>query len=154
MLDKLPEEVWIEGKTFCDQAVGNGQFLIHVLWRKIYAGHKPLDALKTVYGADIMRDNIRECRMRLLKLISIFEPVVPEHIEAVMQNIVWVNPHRYPAGSLDYDLSFGNKPRKHDVECWMKSIHDDNVLNEVSLPPELSVPYMVPEGIKTATSGE
>ena len=62
MLNKLPEEVWEENKTFCDPAVGNGQFLVWILLRKIAKGHKPAEALKTVYGADIMRDNIQECR--------------------------------------------------------------------------------------------
>jgi len=35
MLDKLPDTVWEDGKTFCDPACGDGNFLIQVLWRKI-----------------------------------------------------------------------------------------------------------------------
>ena len=39
MLDKLPEQLWEDGKTFCDPACGNGNFLIAILWRKLELGH-------------------------------------------------------------------------------------------------------------------
>src|ERR1035437_9850576 len=69
MLAKLPKEVWHKGRTFCDPAIGNGNFAIWILILKIRKGHDPLEALQTIYGCDIMRDNIRECRMRLLKVV-------------------------------------------------------------------------------------
>src|ERR1035437_5515752 len=70
MLDKLTKEVWQEGKTYCDPACGNGNFLVEVLKRKLNNHHNALQALQTIYGVDIMQDNIKECRLRLLKLIS------------------------------------------------------------------------------------
>lgn len=134
MLAKLPREVWKKGKKFCDPACGNGQFLIWVLIKKIKRNHKPLEALKTIFGADIMRDNILECRMRLLKIVSVWEEITPEHIAAVFQNIVWINMKKYPTGSLEYDFSFENKVNWNDVDRWMKYIHKDNILDEVELP--------------------
>ena len=134
MLNKLPNEVWEKGKTFVDPACGNGNFLISVLWRKCQEGHNPLEALKTVYGADIMRDNIQECRLRLLKVISLFEEVTEEHVRAIFCNIVWINMHKYPNGSLDYDFSFNNRPKKANVEQWMGYIYKENKLDEVELP--------------------
>lgn len=101
LVSSLPTEVWKENKTFLDPACGNGNLLIAVLWRKIERGHNPLEALKTVYGVDIMPDNIRECRLRLLGLISLFQVVTEEHIKAVLTNVVWVS-----KGSLEYDFSF------------------------------------------------
>ena len=105
MLDKLPKEVWREGKTFCDPACGNGEFLVWVLLRKLAKGHKPLDALKTIYGVDIMSDNIEECRKRLLKIISLCEKITEDHVIAVFVNIRFLstNGRNYPNGSLDYD---------------------------------------------------
>ena len=132
MLSKLPKRCWRQHKTFLDNSCGNGQFLIHVLWRKISRGHNPLQALQSIFGADIMKDNIRECRLRLLKVISIFEIITPEHIATVFQNIVWINPAKHPTGSLEYDFSFANKPKQEDVGRWMKQI--DNLLAEVELP--------------------
>jgi hypothetical protein len=134
MLNKLPKSVWFKNKTFCDPACGNGNFLIWILLRKIAKGHKPLEALKTVYGADIMRDNIQECRLRLLKVISLFEKVTEEHIKAIFWNIVWINMHRHPGGSLDYDFSFKNRPKIANVKQWMGYIYEENKLDEVDLP--------------------
>lgn len=133
MLSKLPDEVWEEGKTFCDPACGNGNFLIHVLWRKMQRGHNPLEALRSVYGVDIMRDNIRECRLRLLKIISIFESITADHIKAVFKNIVFLNSKKYPKGSLQYDFSFKAKYNEKDIQSWLDKI-SKGMLEEVNLP--------------------
>lgn len=131
MLNKLPKENWEEGKTFCDPACGNGQFLVHVLKRKLQLGHKPLEALKTIFGVDIMQDNIRECRQRLLATIQKHEEIKYDHVYTVFRNIVWINSKRYPGGSLDYDFSFSNGIKKRDVERWLEQI-EDGLLEECS----------------------
>src|ERR1035437_2471416 len=134
VLNKMPREVWRKEKTFCDPSCGNGNFLIWILLRKIRKGHIPLDALKTIYGVDIMRDKIQECRMRLLKVVELFTAITEEHIKAVFQNIVWINQNKFPTGSLAYDFSFANKARKEDIERWMKYIYKDHSLDDVDLP--------------------
>jgi hypothetical protein len=70
MLDKLPDEVFVDpDKTFCDNSAGNGNFLIEVLRRKLSNSHPPLQALSTIYGVELMPDNVEEMKERLLKLI-------------------------------------------------------------------------------------
>jgi hypothetical protein len=133
MLSKLPKEVWKKGKTFCDPACGNGNFLIHVLIRKLQRGHKPFDALQTIYGVDIMRDNIRECRDRLLKLISIFEEITADHIKVVFRNIVFLNQKKYPKGALQYDFSFRTRFSEINVQRWLEEIQNGR-LAAVKLP--------------------
>lgn len=64
ILNQLPAEVWEEGKTFIDPECGTGQFLVEVARRKIALGHE--DVAETIYGTDIMQDNVDECRRRLL----------------------------------------------------------------------------------------
>ena len=135
MLNKLPDEVWQEEKTFIDPACGNGNFLIAVLWRKINKGHNPLKSLKTIYGVDIMRDNVRECRWKLLKIISLYEEITYEHIKTVMKNIVCPSKKTCPRGSLDYDFSFSNSPKKEDIEEWLEKIQKGE-LEMISLPVE------------------
>ena len=127
MLDLLPKSVWKPGRSFLDPAAGNGNFLVHVLIRKIQKGQDPLEALSTVYGVDIMPDNIRECRGRLLKVVSIFDDVSKEHIETVLKNIVC-------ADSLTYDFEFDGKPTGKQVQLWFDEIYNDNILDDVSLP--------------------
>ena len=55
-------------RTFLDPACGNGNFLVEILKRKLANDHNPLEALSTIYGIDIMEDNVLECRERLLKI--------------------------------------------------------------------------------------
>lgn len=67
ILDRLPEEVWTDDKkTFCDPSCGDGQFLSEVLIRKLEHGHDFAQALSTIYGVDLMADNVQLCRDRLL----------------------------------------------------------------------------------------
>jgi type I restriction-modification system DNA methylase subunit len=75
LLSALPREVWQKDKTFLDPACGDGNLLIAVLQRKIELGHKPLEALKTLYGVDIMPDNVEGCRNRLLQVVSAIEEI-------------------------------------------------------------------------------
>ena len=66
ILEQLPSIVWEEGKTYLDPTCGNGQFLAPVLIIKLALGHS--DALSTIYGVDIMQDNVDETRQRLIDI--------------------------------------------------------------------------------------
>lgn len=67
ILDQLPNEQFRDpAKTFLDPSCGDGQFLGEVLIRKMENGSTFEQALSTVYGVDLMQDNIDLCRERLL----------------------------------------------------------------------------------------
>lgn len=67
ILDQLPAEVFTDpAKTFLDPTCGDGQFLGEVLIRKMENGASFEQALSTVYGVDLMQDNVDLCRERLL----------------------------------------------------------------------------------------
>lgn len=67
ILDQLPAEVFTDpAKTFLDPTCGDGQFLGEVLIRKMENGATFEQALSTVYGVDLMQDNVDLCRERLL----------------------------------------------------------------------------------------
>jgi hypothetical protein len=67
VLDQLPPGLFEDhAKTFLDNSCGDGQFLGEVLIRKMENGSTFEQALSTVYGVDMMSDNVRECRKRLL----------------------------------------------------------------------------------------
>jgi hypothetical protein len=53
-------------KTWIDNSCGDGQFLSEVLIRKIQNGIDFETALRTIYGVDLMQDNVELCRGRLL----------------------------------------------------------------------------------------
>ena len=66
MLQKTDLDCFLPGKTILDPACGDGQFLCAIKWIKIII-HKmtEFDALKDIYGVDIMRDNVDLCKKRL-----------------------------------------------------------------------------------------
>jgi len=67
VLEKLPIEYFADNtKTFLDPSCGDGQFLGEVLIRKIENGIDFETALSTIYGVDLMQDNVELCRERLL----------------------------------------------------------------------------------------
>ena len=67
ILDQLPQEQFQDpSKTFLDPSCGDGQFLGEVLIRKVENGIDFETALSTIYGVDLMQDNVELCRERLL----------------------------------------------------------------------------------------
>ena len=67
ILDKIEQELFNDvTKTFLDPSCGDGQFLASVLYRKLENGIDFEQALSTIYGVDLMPDNVELCRERLL----------------------------------------------------------------------------------------
>jgi len=80
-LDKLPKEVFTDpSKTSLDPSCGDGQFLGEVLIRKVENGIEFEQALSTIYGVDIMQDNVDLCRERLLCGQEHLRPIVEKNI--------------------------------------------------------------------------
>lgn len=67
-------------KTVIDPCCGNGQFLSEVLIRKLQNNISFENALSTIYGIDIMLDNIDICRNRLLCGQEQFRHIVERNI--------------------------------------------------------------------------
>jgi hypothetical protein len=89
VLGKIPESQFKDpSKTFLDNSCGDGQFLSEVLIRKIENGSTFEQALSTIYGVDMMQDNVNLCRERLL--------CGQEHLRSIVeQNIVCADGLRY-----------------------------------------------------------
>ena len=75
MCDLVDSECRDYSATFLEPACGNGNFLTEILSRKLSSLHndsdyerKSLIALSSLYGIDILADNITECRRRLYAL--------------------------------------------------------------------------------------
>ena len=69
MCQKLMEknsESFAPGKTILDPACGDGQFLVAAKWIKVlHHNMTEEEAVKDIYGVDIMRDNVDVCKRRL-----------------------------------------------------------------------------------------
>lgn len=67
ILNQLPKELFTDPtKTFLDPSCGDGQFLSEVLIRKVENGINFETALSTIYGVELMPDNVKLCQDRLL----------------------------------------------------------------------------------------
>ena len=93
MIEQLPDEMFEDGRTFLDPTCGNGQFLSAIALIKSELGHKQV--LSSIYGVDIMPDNVQECQIRLLDIVG----HTKKNKELVKKNIVC-------ADGLKYDYSF------------------------------------------------
>lgn len=95
ILEQIPVEQFTDPtKTFLDNSCGDGQFLGEVLIRKMENGSTFEQALSTIYGVDLMQDNVDECRKRLL-----CGSQDSKHIAIVEQNI-------YQADALKFSYKF------------------------------------------------
>jgi hypothetical protein len=100
ILDKMDQSLFSDPeKTFLDPSCGDGQFLASVLYRKLQNGTDFETALRTIYGVDLMSDNILLCQERLLCGREDLRHIVE-------QNIVCADGLRYHYrfdGSYPYD---------------------------------------------------
>ena len=80
MLELLPKGILEDSsKTFLDPTCGNGNILVQILKRRIELGLDPTASCNTLYGVDIMQDNIDEAKIRLLELAPLANPNLKQH---------------------------------------------------------------------------
>lgn len=105
LLDEIDPVMFTDPtKTFIDPSCGDGQFLGEVLIRKMENGSTFEQALSTVYGVDLMQDNVDLCRERLL--------CGQEHLRHIVtRNIVCHD-------ALTYDYSFNGTDKNNDELVW------------------------------------
>lgn len=71
MCDKIPDEDWADPtKTFLESSFGNGQFVVYIVWNRIQHGIDWETALETLYGVELMADNVLECHDRVIDLLT------------------------------------------------------------------------------------
>jgi len=85
-----------EDVTFLDPACGDGNLLVNVLKFKLRCGGDPIKSLKSLYGVDIIEDNVIRCRERLLTMVE------GSCENMIINNIIHVSIEDYPKGSLDF----------------------------------------------------
>ena len=75
MCDLIPEnEIWSDiTKTFLEPSCGNGNFLVEIFGRKLKYCKDERDGLKalnSIFGIDIMQDNVLESLLRLFVMYN------------------------------------------------------------------------------------
>jgi methylase of polypeptide subunit release factors len=91
LLDEVEDRLKDCSKTILDPTCGNGNILIEVYKRRLSLGCDATEALATIYGIDIMPDNVQECKDRL-KELALGAEVDNDLIEKILdQNIKCAN---------------------------------------------------------------
>lgn len=83
MLDQIPPEMWLPGKTILEPAAGDGNFLIEILKRKLAAGCSSIEAIQDCFAIEYMKDNVETMKKRVLDLLGDtkeIRDIVDDHI--------------------------------------------------------------------------
>ena len=71
MMDKIPEEKWKDpNSVWLEPTFGSGNMLICMLERRIASGIEPIQAVKTLYGVELMQDNVDLCKDRIREVLK------------------------------------------------------------------------------------
>jgi type I restriction-modification system DNA methylase subunit len=102
ILEQLPIDLFTDpSKTFLDNSCGDGQFLGEILIRKIENGVDFETALGTIYGVDLMTDNVELCKERLLCGRQDLRHIVEKNIvcaDALTYNYTFGQPETFGNG--------------------------------------------------------
>ena len=109
MLDLVKQETERIESRFLEPACGNGNFLVEILKRKLRIvesryGKSQLEyernavfAVSSIYGIDLLEDNVIECRKRLFEIFnrhysSLFKEECWKAVKYILEhNIIWGN---------------------------------------------------------------
>lgn len=92
MCSNVPEEDWSNPtKTFLDPTCGNGQILCYILKRRLEAGVPKKEAISTLFGIELMKDNVELARKRLNEILGTneYNSIIEHNI--VCSDIFWWN---------------------------------------------------------------
>ena len=91
MCDKISDEDWSDPtKTWLEPGFGNGQFVCYIIWNRIQHGIDWKTALKTLYGVELMQDNVYETHGRIIKLFDALDINYDEDeaMDIMLKNLV------------------------------------------------------------------
>lgn len=90
MCDLIPTEIWQNiDSTFLEPSCGNGNFIVEILKRKLSICHNSdeiVRAYKSIYGIDILQDNVEETKARMLKMLPEVDINTTIQVIGILQN--------------------------------------------------------------------
>ena len=176
MLDLVKQETERIESRFLEPACGTGNFLSEILDRKLQVvleryGKSQLEyernaalAITSIYGIDILEDNVVECRKRLYeifdqKYIGLFKSLAKEECRAAVKyilqkNIIWgdaldlktVGEHRQPIIFAEWSPVNGSMLKRRDFT--FRGLLDREAIKELPLFSDLGDDVYIPTPIK------
>jgi hypothetical protein len=120
ILDTFDQSIFADPtETFIDPVgAGDGQFLGEVLIRKMENGIDFTTALESLFGVDLMEDNCKLCRERLL-----CGSTDPKHLEIVNRQIVCADFQQYHY-RFDSSFPYDDELKEQEFEGRLNSLFD------------------------------
>ncbi|MBS0646214.1 MAG: SAM-dependent DNA methyltransferase [Verrucomicrobia bacterium] len=178
MLDLVKSETENIDSRFLEPACGNGNFLAEVLRRKLaivetrYAKSQveferyAVTAISSIYGVDILEDNVNDCRKRLFQLLNetytrLFKTRCKEEFRSVIRfilsrNIIWgdalnlksADEKAEPLTFSEWSRPFNDSRIKRRDFLFEEIVEDtaDTIFKEKST--ETGKPVFIPKPIK------
>ena len=132
MCDRIPEETWKDpARTFLEPTFGSGNMLCRMLERRIEAGVSPLDAVRTLYGMELMEDNVKLCKSRVKAILEEHGLKVDDEVQ----------------GIIDHNLVCTDF-FKWDIASWRPYTLGELMLMGLDKRKEPSVPATEPTGME------
>ena len=139
MCNLIPIETWQDiTKTFLEPACGNGNFLVEILTRKLKYCKNDNDkiiALQSIYGIDILQDNIEASKKRLKKKLKNIIGVDALYIDEILNKNIQVGDSLKGKDKNGDDLIFINWQKRQengDFETFTL-LEDENNVVELQL---------------------
>ena len=176
MLDLVKQETERIESRFLEPACGTGNFLSEILYRKLHVvweryGKSQLEyernavlAITSIYGIDILEDNVVECRKRLYeiydqKYTGLFKSLAKEECRAAVKyifqkNIIWgdaldlktIGEHRQPIIFAEWSPVNGSMLKRRDFT--FRGLLDREAIKELPLFSDLGDDVYIPTPIK------
>jgi len=176
MLDLVKQETERIESRFLEPACGTGNFLTEILERKLRVvesryGKSQLEyernavlAVSSIYGIDILEDNVVECRKRLFdifdqKYTNLFKEAVKEECRDVVKyilekNIIWgnaldlktVDENPQPIVFSEWSLVNGSMFKRRDFT--FHGLLDHAAIKELPLFSDLGDDVFIPKPVK------
>lgn len=87
MCARIPDDDWKDPtKTFLEPTFGSGNMLCRMLERRIAFGVTPMDAIRTMYGLELMQDNVDLCRKRVKDILVEHGQSITKEVEEILEH--------------------------------------------------------------------
>ncbi len=176
MLDLVKQETERIESRFLEPACGTGNFLAEVFERKLHIIRERYSksqleyeryavlAVSSIYGIDILEDNVAECRKRLFEIFdreysNLFKNAIKKECQTAVKyilsrNIIWgdaldlktADKHKEPIVFSEWSPVNGNMLKRRDFT--FHGLLDHAAVKELPLFSDLGEDVFIPEPVK------
>ena len=102
MCAKIDDCFWgDERRTFLEPSFGTGNILLFIIWKRLVFGVSWRKTLMTLFGTELMPDNVKEAKARIIELLKELQVIEDSDIDEVTHIM---NKHLVCTDFFDWDF--------------------------------------------------